>query len=104
MSKIWIQPTGGALGADVHGIDLSQPLHDVTSKRIAPSWAEHLVLRFSGQKIDDHTLMKFTARFAELDRVPVASANFDRPASEVNNWSPTSLPCFPTPKQHSHPP
>jgi len=35
MSKIWIQPTGGALGADVHGIDLSQSLDEATQKRIA---------------------------------------------------------------------
>ena len=28
MSEVWIQPTGGALGADVHGVDLSQPIFD----------------------------------------------------------------------------
>ena len=52
MSHIWIQPTGGALGADVHGVDLSQPVDEPTFKRIAAAWAEHLVLRFSGQKIE----------------------------------------------------
>ncbi len=36
------------------------------------------MLRFSGQRIDDHMLMQFSARFGELDRVPVAAANFDR--------------------------
>ena len=84
MSKIWIQRTGGALGADVHGIDLSQPLDEATHKRIAAAWAEHLVLRFSGQKIDDAALMKFSAHFGELDRVPIAAANFDRADSELD--------------------
>jgi len=27
MSEVWIQPTGGALGADVHGVDLSKPVN-----------------------------------------------------------------------------
>ena len=84
MSKVWIQPTGGALGADVYGVDLSQPLDDATFKRLAAGWGEHLVLRFSGQKIDDAALMTFSARFGELDRVPVAAANFDRANSELD--------------------
>ncbi len=54
--------------------------------RIAAAWAEHLVLRFSGQKIDDAPRwMKFSARFGELDRVPVAAANFDRANSELDD-------------------
>ena len=90
MSEVWIQPTGGALAADVHGVDLSKPLSDAAFGRIAQAWAEHLVLRFSGQKLDDPTLMKFSARFGELDRVPVAAANFDRTDSglvkEAQEW------------------
>ena len=62
----------------MHGVDLSQPLSDAAFGRIAEAWGEHLVLRFSGQKLDDPMLMKFSARFGELDRVPIAAANFDR--------------------------
>jgi taurine dioxygenase len=83
MSELWIQPTGGALGADVHGVDLSRPVSDAAFLKIAAAWAEHLVLRFSGQKLDDHQLMKFSARFGELDRVPIAAASLDRANSEV---------------------
>src|SRR5258706_12893450 len=83
MSEVWIQPTGGALGADVHGVDLSRPLSDAQFERIALAWNEHLVLRFSGQKIDDAMLMKFSARFGDLDRVPIASVGFDRSNSGV---------------------
>jgi taurine dioxygenase len=83
MSEIWIQPTGGALGADVYGVDLSKPVSDADFKKIAEAWGEHLVLRFSGQKIDDPMLMKFSARFGELDRVPIAAVGFDRMDSGV---------------------
>lgn len=83
MSEIWIQPTNGALGADVYGVDLSKPVSDADFKKIAEAWGEHLVLRFSGQKIDDPTLMKFSARFGELDRVPIAAVGFDRMDSGV---------------------
>ena len=90
MSEIWIQATGGALGADVYGVDLSQPMSDADFGRIAEAWGEHLVLRFSGQKLNDPTLMKFSARFGALDRVPVAAAGFDRSNSgvvkEAEDW------------------
>jgi len=83
MSELWIQPTGAALAADVHGIDLSRPMSDITFERIAEAWAKHLVLRFSGQKLDDHILMTFSARFGELDRAPIAAASLDRADSDV---------------------
>jgi taurine dioxygenase len=90
MRELWIQPTGGALGADVYGIDLSEPVSDAVFERIAAAWNEHLVLRFPGQRIDDHMLMTFSARFGELDRVPIAAANFDRAdsglAEDVAPW------------------
>ncbi len=83
MSELWIQPSGGALAADVHGVDLSKPVSDAAFACIAAAWAEHLVLRFSGQRLDDPTLMKFSARFGELDRVPIAAASLDRANSGV---------------------
>lgn len=83
MTDLWIQPTGAALAADVYGVDLSRPMDDATFGKIAAAWGEHLVLRFSGQKLDDPTLMKFSARFGELDRVPISAANHDRKDSGV---------------------
>jgi taurine dioxygenase len=71
MTEMWIQPTGGALGADVHGVDISRDMTDSAFQRIADAWTEHLVLRFSGQKLEDEQLMAFSKRFGDLDRVPV---------------------------------
>ncbi|MBS0517384.1 MAG: TauD/TfdA family dioxygenase [Proteobacteria bacterium] len=90
MSAIWIQPTGAALGADVHGVDLSRPVDDADFRRILAAWNEHLVLRFSGQRIDDSSLMAFSARFGALDRAPIPAVGFDRTdsalAPEVRDW------------------
>ena len=90
MSTMWVQPTGGALGADVYGVDLSQPMSDDTYQKIQDAWGENLVLRFSGQKLDDPTLMKFSARFGELDRAPVLASDRDNKdtavAAEVIDW------------------
>ncbi len=72
--RLWIQPTGAALGADVHGVDLSKPVDDATFAVVEKAWAEHLVLRFPGQRLSDDDLMGFSARFGELDRVPLPSA------------------------------
>ncbi len=83
MSGMWVQPTGGALGADVYGVDLSQPVSDETFQKILDAWGEHLVLRFSGQKLDDPTLMKFSARFGDLDRAPVLAADRDNKDTAV---------------------
>lgn len=83
MSELWIQPTGAALGADVHGVDLSKPVDDAVFARIVEAWGKHLVLRFSGQKLDDRMLMRFSARFGELDRVPISAASLDRAESDV---------------------
>jgi taurine dioxygenase len=85
MSELWIQSTGGALGADVNGIDLSRPVSDATFARIAEAWAEHLVLRFSGQRLTDDQLMAFSARFGDLDRVPIPTAGFSRTDSDVDD-------------------
>lgn len=84
MNDMWIQPTGGALGADINGVDLSRPLSDAVFAHILQAWGEHLVLRFSGQKIDDAMLMAFSARFGELDRVPIAAASLDRTSSGLS--------------------
>lgn len=88
--ELWIQPTGGPLGADIHGVDLSHPLDNATFKRIADAWGEHLVLRFSGQKLDDPALMRFSQRFGELDEVPIPTDNMDRAlagvAPEAERW------------------
>lgn len=88
--RLWIQPTGAACGADVHGVDLSQDVDDAAFNTIADAWYQNLVLRFSGQRLDDAALMRFSQRFGELDTVPIATAGTDRSksgvAAEAQRW------------------
>ncbi len=60
-------PTGAALGAEVKGIDLSQPLSDADKQALLAAWDEHLVLFFRGQSLPDPALMAFSKNFGELD-------------------------------------
>jgi len=57
----------GAIGANVDGIDLSQPLDAKAIDFIKSSWSEHLVLRFRNQRLNDDELARFSKYFGELD-------------------------------------
>src|SRR5262249_6719873 len=73
--KIEVKATAAALGADIEGIDLTQELSLETIGAIKKAWADHLVLRFRGQRLDDDQLMRFSANFGELDWAPVIAAS-----------------------------
>ena len=72
--RVTVRPTGAALGADIDGVDLAQPLAPAAVEAIKQAWADHLVLRFRGQHLDDDQLMRFSALFGELDLAPVIAA------------------------------
>lgn len=52
-----IVPTGAALGAEVQGVDFSRPVPEEVKDALRQAWADHLVLLFRGQRIDDHQLL-----------------------------------------------
>ena len=70
-TTIRIEPIGAALGADVHGVDLSVPVSDDAFAIIAGAWRDHLVLRFRGQQLSDENLLAFSRRFGPLDKAPI---------------------------------
>lgn len=69
-----IVPANASLGADVLGLDLSQPLDATQVDAIREAWHRHLVLRFRGQALTDEQLMAFSMHFGGLDRAPKRSA------------------------------
>jgi taurine dioxygenase len=57
LAALRIIPTGAALGAEVRGVDFSHPVPDEVKDALRKAWADHLVLLFRGQEIDDHQLL-----------------------------------------------
>ncbi len=62
-----IRPFAAALGAEVHGVDLSRTLDDATFACIEDAYNEHSVLLFRGQSIDEARHLAFSRRFGELE-------------------------------------
>lgn len=64
--SITVTPSGQACGAEVRGLDLTQPLSADEIQKIKEAWAEHHVLSFPDQKLSDDDLERFTAYFGRL--------------------------------------
>ncbi len=81
-----VVPTGGALGADILGLDLRQEITEATFNDLLKAWGEHLVLRFRQQDLNEDELIRFSARFGQLDPAPTRPANVPHHATrkEIN--------------------
>lgn len=64
---VHITPSSAALGADISGIDLSQPINETAFRTIESVWLERCVVRFRNQKLSDAQLIAFTRWFGDLD-------------------------------------
>jgi taurine dioxygenase len=62
-----IRPIAAALGAEVLGVDLSQPLTADMRASLHQAWMQHLVLLFRGQKLTPRHLIDFSAEFGPLE-------------------------------------
>jgi taurine dioxygenase len=60
-------PTGAALGAEIRGVDLAQPLDDATFAAIERAYNEHGVIFFRDQNITPTQQVAFTRRFGEIE-------------------------------------
>jgi taurine dioxygenase len=63
LSAIEVIPSGRALGAEVRGVDFTQPVPDDVRDEIVKIWADHLVLLFRGLKLDDDQLLATAGLF-----------------------------------------
>jgi taurine dioxygenase len=62
-----IKNLSAALGAEVAGVDLSEPLPQADIDAIEAAWRERLVVVFHGQSLSDPQLIAFSRNFGELD-------------------------------------
>ena len=70
-TRIVVEPTGGALGAEICDVTLSADLSDTIFDQIVAALAEHLVLRFPNHHLAEDDLVSFSARFGQLDMAPI---------------------------------
>jgi taurine dioxygenase len=56
--NIEVIPTGAALGAEIRGMDLSQPVPEAAKAKLRQAWADHLVLLWRGQRLPDISFLK----------------------------------------------
>ncbi len=78
--EIRIEPATAAVGANVRGIDLSQPLDSGTVQAIRKALNEHLVLFFRDQRllsVDEH--VRFGHYFGEIDLPLFRTKSSERP-------------------------
>jgi len=61
-----IRRLSAALGAEVSGVDLREPLGAADVQAIYQAWLEHQVLVFHDQQLDPAQQLRFTAHFGEF--------------------------------------
>jgi taurine dioxygenase len=68
---ITVTPITKHIGADISGIDLTQPVSAAQFAQIHDAWMQHHVLRFRGQNMTKEQLQDFSRMFGELDKAPI---------------------------------
>ncbi len=63
--RISVIPTGGALGAEITGLDLSQPMPPATVAIIRQAFLDHCVVFFRDQTLSEPDQVRFTRYFGE---------------------------------------
>ncbi|MCI3952799.1 MAG: taurine dioxygenase, partial [Burkholderiales bacterium] len=67
---IAVRPIAGALGAEIDGVDIAQPLDDAVIAEIRRAFLEHLVIFFRSQKLTPPQQLAFARRFGEPMEYP----------------------------------
>src|SRR5690606_36945787 len=68
--KVTVSRVAGALGAEIGGVDLSQPLDDGTVAQIRQALLDHLVIFFRDQDLTPAQFLEFARRFGKPVEYP----------------------------------
>jgi taurine dioxygenase len=71
MGKLKIHRIAGALGAEIHGVDLAVPLDDATIAAIRQALLDHLVIFFRDQELPPDRFLAFARRFGTPSEYPL---------------------------------
>ena len=69
-TKIEVKPIAGALGAEIHGVDLARKLDNATVAAIRRAWLKHNVVFFREQKLTSAQYMAFARRIGKPVEYP----------------------------------
>lgn len=67
---IEVRPLTGVLGAEIHGLDLREPLPEPVWNEVLRAFGEHLVVYFPNQPVTHDQHMAFARRLGEFIRIP----------------------------------
>ena len=84
-------PTGAALGAEVRGVDLSQPMDAALKQLLREAWAEHLVLLFRDQRISDADILEFCQVYGGL-QIPAARRYWEAKGHKPGDFGVSKIP------------
>ena len=93
-TSIRVEAAAGALGAQIHGVDLSRPMSDEAFEAIRDALHEHLVIFFRDQSLTTDQHYAFAQRFGELIPHPYVHGLAGHPEiieivkepEETRNW------------------
>ena len=74
-----VHPVAGALGVEISGVDLSQPVSDETILALRRVWLEHLVIFFRDQDLSPAQFLAFGRRFGDVIEYPFVKGLPDYP-------------------------
>lgn len=69
IADLQVRPLSDALGAEIIGIDLSQPMDVATANAIEKAWHDHLVLVFRNQTLSNDDQVRFCRHYGDLEEV-----------------------------------
>lgn len=78
-SHIDVRPISGAIGAEIHGVDLSQNLDDGVVAEIRQAWLDNLVVFFRDQELTPAQQVSLAERFGEPVEYPFVQGLPDFP-------------------------
>ncbi len=79
MTSLTVQRIAGALGAEIAGVDLREPIDDALMARIRAIWLEHLVIFFRDQALTTGQFLAFAKRIGQVIEYPFVKGLPDFP-------------------------
>ena len=91
-----IRRVGGYIGAEIRGLDLSRDYPDATYAAVRRAWAEHGVIFFRDQVLDEEQRERFALRFGPIRTKQQLRKEPDQTRNVGESWH-VDMTCFDEP-------